>query len=270
MIVHLQISKPSPLPCLFSNYRRPWLHKKEPKTFSFSSSRGPISISSAFHTWSTTSACDSMDRHLETETEMQNFIQSPFPNPSTHSLQRSLNVSSKWIVIAVIMAMLVLKHDDEVLWAITGSILNSASSKLLKRIFNQQRPLTALKLKPDPGMPSSHAQSFGFLGLYAAFAVISLKGLNILGVIFASSVLLFCIYLAWLRYVEGLHTRPQVIVGLGFGSFIAAAWILLWRYHVGKLVTAVAMYHYLLVGFFGFSALCFLALGVRKWRIGEA
>jgi hypothetical protein len=79
-----------------------------------------------------------------------------------------LLLQSRWVVVASVIAVVVWRHDESVCWAVIGGILNAASSKLLKRLFNQQRPLTALGLKADPGMPSSHAQSLGFFSLYAS------------------------------------------------------------------------------------------------------
>ena len=78
-------------------------------------------------------------------------------------------LQSRWAVAVTVAAVVVWRHDDGVYWAVIGGLLNAASSKFLKRVFNQQRPLTALGLKDDPGMPSSHAQSLGFFSLYASF-----------------------------------------------------------------------------------------------------
>ncbi|KAI5073074.1 hypothetical protein GOP47_0011087 [Adiantum capillus-veneris] len=225
-----------------------------PFTFICSAHRRPVQL------W----ARSRMDRHVDIHATQPPHLSTP------RLLQQSLNASSRWVTVAVILAVFVLRHDDQVIWALTGSIMNSLSSKLLKRMFNQQRPLTALGLKADPGMPSSHAQSFGFLGFYAAVAVILWKGFNILGVASASSVLLCCTYLAWLRYAEGLHTLPQVVVGAGFGCCTAAIWIALWHYLVREVVTSSIVYHHLLVGLFALLTIGFIAFGVRKWRFGEA
>lgn len=197
------------------------------------------------------------------------------PSSSAHQtradqLRHALNVSSRWVVVAVVMAVVAWRHDDQVLWAVTGGILNAANSKLLKKVFNQQRPLTALGLKADPGMPSSHAQSFGYLSLYAAVGLIFWQGLHILVVAGAATILLCGIYLAWLRISRGLHTPMQVMVGAGFGCSMAGAWIAMWRNFVREAVSSSAVCHYLLVCFFGFSAFCFIAFGLRKWRFGDA
>jgi len=60
-------------------------------------------------------------------------------------------------VAGLFAAVLLWRHDAEALWAAMGSVLNSALSVILKRILNQERPVS--HLRSDPGMPSSHAQS---------------------------------------------------------------------------------------------------------------
>ncbi|XP_070024135.1 lipid phosphate phosphatase epsilon 1, chloroplastic-like isoform X1 [Nicotiana sylvestris] len=46
-------------------------------------------------------------------------------------------------------------HDMEAVWATSGGIINICLSIVLKRILNQERPVSTLR--SDPGMPSSHA-----------------------------------------------------------------------------------------------------------------
>lgn len=77
-------------------------------------------------------------------------------------------MQTKWIVLAGVLAVVVWKHDHAVLWAGIGGVVNSGIAKSLKRIIKQERPLSAAHLKADPGMPSSHAQSLGYVALYAA------------------------------------------------------------------------------------------------------
>eukprot|EP00249_Psilotum_nudum_P010457 c22555_g1_i1 orf=124-750(+) len=106
-----------------------------------------------------------------------------------------VNKSSKWVVGMIVVAVVAWRHDSEMLWAITGSILNAGNSKILKKIFNQNRPHLALGLKADPGMPSSHAQSFGYLGVYAAIGLIKWHGLHNSSVAAATVTLLCAGYL---------------------------------------------------------------------------
>lgn len=210
----------------------------------------------------------SMDQHADMD--MVPSSSSSAHQTRADQLRRALNVSSRWVVVAVVTAVVAWRHDDQVLWAVTGGILNAANSKLLKKVFNQQRPLTALGLKADPGMPSSHAQSLGYFSLYAALGLIFWQGLHILVVAGAATILLCGIYLTWLRISQGLHTPMQVMVGAGFGCSMAGAWIALWHNFVREAVSSLAVCHYLLVCFFGFSAFCFIAFGLRKWRFGDA
>lgn len=242
----------TPIQRLLHLYPHQWFFSKELKTCAggHSSNRSPMK--------------------LRVRASMDVQLPPPSPPSTCHWIQHALNVSSRWVVLATAATVVMIWRDhDQVLWASTGSVLNSASSKILKKIFNQQRPLTAVGLKADPGMPSSHAQSLGFLALYAAFGVISWLGLNMPGIASASLVLFGGSYLAWLRISQGLHTPLQVIVGAGFGCSMATLWIVLWHYVVKEVVASSIVYHYFLVGIFGLSALSFLAFGACKWRLGD-
>ncbi|KAH0699000.1 hypothetical protein KY284_013215 [Solanum tuberosum] len=66
-------------------------------------------------------------------------------------------MQSKWLVAALFGIIFLWRHDAEALWAASGSVLNSGLSTVLKRILNQERPVSTIR--SDPGMPSSHAQS---------------------------------------------------------------------------------------------------------------
>jgi len=70
-------------------------------------------------------------------------------------------------------SIILLRHDGAALWAVIGSISNSALSVVLKRILNQERPTTTLR--SDPGMPSSHAQSISFISVFAVLSGKQLK-----------------------------------------------------------------------------------------------
>lgn len=72
-------------------------------------------------------------------------------------------------------AVILWRHDGEVIWAAMGSIINAVLSVALKQILNQERPASALK--SDPGMPSSHAQSIFFI---FTFAILSSNSLSLL------------------------------------------------------------------------------------------
>ncbi|KAE7999967.1 hypothetical protein FH972_004341 [Carpinus fangiana] len=77
-----------------------------------------------------------------------------------NGLEPTLNRMSKWLVAALFGGVILWRHDAEALWAAMGSVLNSLLSIILKRILNQERPVSTLR--SDPGMPSSHSQSIFF------------------------------------------------------------------------------------------------------------
>ncbi|KAL6583469.1 hypothetical protein OROMI_005547 [Orobanche minor] len=72
-------------------------------------------------------------------------------------LEATLNTLSKWLVSALFAAVVLWRHDPEALWGAMGAVLNGFLSVALKKILNQERPVSTLR--SDPGMPSSHAQS---------------------------------------------------------------------------------------------------------------
>ena len=134
-----------------------------------------------------------------------------------------------------------------------GSILNAIASKVLKRILNQDRPdddFTAVSAaddddttvemgvsKPnDKGMPSSHAMSLGFIGMYtpvglwntliqvagsSAGGSLIVMALTVYGIIW-SYVAVSLIY----RVKSRLHTIEQVGVGLFFGGELSIFYVL--------------------------------------------
>lgn len=77
-------------------------------------------------------------------------------------------MQSKWLVAALFGVIFLWRHDAEALWAASGSVLNAGLSTVLKRILNQERPVSTIR--SDPGMPSSHAQSIFFT---VTFSIIS-------------------------------------------------------------------------------------------------
>lgn len=66
--------------------------------------------------------------------------------------------------------VVILRHDVEALWLLMGSVLNVVLAKILKKVLNQDRPVSTFK--SDPGMPSSHSQSIFFA---ATFFTVSSK-----------------------------------------------------------------------------------------------
>ncbi|KAF2590843.1 hypothetical protein F2Q70_00040681 [Brassica cretica] len=96
-------------------------------------------------------------------------------------------------------------HDGTALWAIIGSVSNSALSVFLKRLLNQARPATTSRT--DSGMPSSHAQSISFISVYGmAWNQRSLSVPN-----HAHPRIGFIFYTV--KVSQKLHTGNQVVVG---------------------------------------------------------
>lgn len=125
-----------------------------------------------------------------------------------------LNESTKFVVSAAALAVLLQQRNAAASFALSGSVINSLAGKALKRVLNHARPAGARKA--DPGMPSSHALSLGYLATYGAAALLdsgssgarlAALGLQALG-----------LFLTALRVALGYHTMPQVIVGYGLGA----------------------------------------------------
>uniref|UniRef100_A0A7N0ZZR4 Phosphatidic acid phosphatase type 2/haloperoxidase domain-containing protein n=1 Tax=Kalanchoe fedtschenkoi TaxID=63787 RepID=A0A7N0ZZR4_KALFE len=142
--------------------------------------------------------------------------------------EATLNRLSKWIVAAAFCAIFIWKHDAEAMWLLTGSVLNTILSIVLKQVLNQDRPVSTLK--SDPGMPSSHAQSIFFVAAYlillilaASFSTISYDQPSGRGCHLG-----FCI-LSFVVLVMGCsRTRSVHFVSLGSSMYRSwCCWILL-------------------------------------------
>jgi len=133
-------------------------------------------------------------------------------------------------VAVTFFLVLAYQRDSYMITFFVGSILNGISSKILKRILNQDRPSgyesdESVKVKPsDKGMPSSHAMSLGFIGIYTALGVCGiLTG-------FSTKILLCCALITYIaislvyRVQSQLHTTDQVLVGLFFGTLNGFCW----------------------------------------------
>jgi dolichyldiphosphatase len=136
-----------------------------------------------------------------------------------------------------------------------GSILASLAGKLLKRLLAHARPAGARKA--DPGMPSSHAVSLGYLSTYAALCCAGLAeraALQALGLLLTA-----------LRVVLGYHTVPQVVVGYTLGASSAAA---LQALAQAVLLPALADSPHTLAALYAATAiavLAFAAVSMKSW-----
>ncbi|WZZ81342.1 hypothetical protein YC2023_101914 [Brassica napus] len=136
---------------------------------------------------------------------------------------------SKWVVSALFASIILLRHDGTALWAIIGSVSNSALSLFLKRLLNQARPATTSRT--DPGMPSSHAQSISFISVFAVLSVMEWLGTNEVSLFLIMLILALGSYFASmrLRVSQKLHTSNQVVVGGFVGSVFCIFWYKTWN-----------------------------------------
>nr|VDC98330.1 unnamed protein product [Brassica rapa] len=148
--------------------------------------------------------------------EQDAFINNPTNDLVSDGINAVANRLSKWVVAGLFGSVLLLRHDGAALWAVIGSVSNSALSAALKRILNQERPVATLR--SDPGMPSSHAQSISFISVFTIFSVVEWLGTNELSLFLSGLILALASYFTWLRVSQKLHTTSQVVVGAIFGS----------------------------------------------------
>ncbi|CAH8354089.1 unnamed protein product [Eruca vesicaria subsp. sativa] len=123
--------------------------------------------------------------------EQEGFMNNP-SNDDGDGINAVANRLSKWVVAALFGSVLLLRHDGAALWAVIGSVSNSALSVALKRILNQERPVATLR--SDPGMPSSHAQSISFISLFTLFSVMEWLGTNELSLFLSGLILALASY----------------------------------------------------------------------------
>ncbi|XP_051149488.1 lipid phosphate phosphatase epsilon 2, chloroplastic-like [Andrographis paniculata] len=146
--------------------------------------------------------------------------------PAPAQLEAILNSLSKWVVSIVIGAIIVWRHDAEALWAATGAVVNTVLSITLKKLFNQQRPVSTLR--SDPGMPSSHAQSFFYMLTLLNVSIMERWGINLFTAILFTMFFAAASYFSWLRVSEQFHTTKQVIVGAVVGLAFSVLWFWWW------------------------------------------
>ncbi|CDP01987.1 unnamed protein product [Coffea canephora] len=146
--------------------------------------------------------------------------------PAASGLEAIVNNLSKWLTAVLFGIFLLVRHDAAALWAAWGSVMNMAMGIMLKRLLNQERPVS--NLRSDPGMPSSHALSISYITTYIILSVIQYWGLN--GITAAISGIFLSIgsYFSWLRVSQQLHTISQVVVGALLGTVFSTLWFWAW------------------------------------------
>jgi len=96
------------------------------------------------------------------------------PAPAPSRLRTALvlvNEGTKFGVSAAALAVLVQQRSAHAALALAASVLNSLAGKALKRALGHARPAGARRA--DPGMPSSHGVSLGYLATYGATALLT-------------------------------------------------------------------------------------------------
>eukprot|EP01018_Ginkgo_biloba_P000489 Gb_32367 [translate_table: standard] len=58
----------------------------------------------------------------------------------------------RWVMLAIFASLLGCTHDAQLIWVVTGSMLNAGNSNPLKCLVNHPCPTSALSLKIDPRM----------------------------------------------------------------------------------------------------------------------
>lgn len=181
------------------------------------------------HAWRDGGNIDGEERFqaFEQEAFMKNSPSNDLVSDAGGGINAVANRLSKWVVAALFGSVLLLRHDGAALWAVIGSVSNSALSVAFKRILNQERPVATLR--SDPGMPSSHAQSISFISLFTLFSVMEWLGTNELSLFLSGLILALASYFTWLRVSQKLHTASQVVVGAIVGSVYSTLWYITWN-----------------------------------------
>ncbi|KAE9466997.1 hypothetical protein C3L33_01091, partial [Rhododendron williamsianum] len=210
--------------------------------------------------------------------EHESLINEFRPNSTAEGLEATLNrlvgnwvflffFLSKWLVAALFGAVLICRHDAEALWAAIGSVLNTGLSTVLKRVLNQERPVS--NLRSDPGMPSSHAQSIFFTVIFVVVSMLQWLGANGLAITLSGLALAFGSYLSWLRVSQHLHTISQVVVGAVLGSAFSILWFWSWDAIVLKAFISYLWVRIVIV--LGATIFCvgFLIHVVQHWFVDQ-
>ncbi|KAL6576125.1 hypothetical protein OROHE_000596 [Orobanche hederae] len=124
-------------------------------------------------------------------------------------LEATLNSLSKWLVSALFAAVILWRHDAEALWGAMGAILNGFLSVALKKILNQERPVSILR--SDPGMPSSHAQAIFYTVTFLSLSMVEWYGMSALTTTLSGFLFVLGSYFGFFGYPENFKSR-----GCGF------------------------------------------------------
>jgi len=129
-----------------------------------------------------------------------------------NKLIETIGKSTSAFVALTFFGILAWKRDALMFVFFTGAIGNAILSKVLKRIIDQSRPRELAHanidvIPKDPGMPSSHAMSLGFIGTFTSCNLPQL----------ALPIMVYVVVSLFYRVKINLHSKEQVLVGLTLG-----------------------------------------------------
>ncbi|RWR94095.1 lipid phosphate phosphatase epsilon 2, chloroplastic-like protein [Cinnamomum micranthum f. kanehirae] len=205
--------------------------------------------------------------YLETQTILRSRSSEIGRELELGGLQSAMNQSSKWLVSALFGAIIIWKHDAEVMWAAMGAVTNSYLSITLKRILNQQRPVPTLR--SDPGMPSSHAQSIFYAVVFAIVSLVEWLGINAFTLTAGACLFICGSYFSWLRVSQQLHTINQVVVGAILGSIFSIAWFWSWDAFVSAAFTYYLWVRIVVILCSICFCLAFLVYVIKNWLVED-
>ena len=163
------------------------------------STSAPKSFRSKFHARE--------EHHLFMKTRGEDMVEDR-PN----KLIETIGKSTSAFVALTFFGILAWKRDALMFVFFTGAIGNAILSKVLKRIIDQSRPRELAHanidvIPKDPGMPSSHAMSLGFIGTFTSCNLPQL----------ALPIMVYVVVSLFYRVKINLHSKEQVLVGLTLG-----------------------------------------------------
>ena len=150
-----------------------------------------------------------------------------------------INVSPMLFIFALLYEAVRTWKVNALLFA-SCLILNELTNLGLKALFKRPRPCKYAKCSAMSqndwnhrnGMPSSHAQFFGFFLTFLTASIVSQKSYNESSCYLLVAAYLFAIAVLVTRVTSGCHTVQQVLVGLVIG--VALGFIVFASVYYGK------------------------------------
>mmetsp|Transcript_13753 Transcript_13753/g.20962 ORF Transcript_13753/g.20962 Transcript_13753/m.20962 type:complete len:200 (-) Transcript_13753:335-934(-) len=109
-------------------------------------------------------------------------------------------------------------------WTFTGVVLTDILCVVGKKVMDQPRPHGSYK--SGPGMPSEHAAFAAFFAVYLMIRMVRFVRCRPVPKILAIFMVWFWATMVVIsRHHLGVHSWEQLLVGSGFGCFMAAIWL---------------------------------------------